>query len=177
MNSKSVFFVLFLFFVLGVNSIFFSQAKSSLIIARSTLGSSCVNNRIPSNFNQKKVLQSIGQSSVIGTFKNNSKTFCQGYIQPLFFLNLENVSNDLELEATLFPNPFISYFTIQFEEIINTEINLEIYDLFGRRIFSKIYEKNQNITISNWYNSISSSFTVKVTANKKLFTSKLINIE
>jgi len=175
MNFKSVLFALLI--ILGMNYNFFSQAKSNLIIARSTLGSSALNNRNPSNFNQKIVLQSIGQSSVIGTFKNDSKTFCQGYIQPLFFLNLENVINDLELEASLFPNPFTSYFTIQFEEIINTEINVEIYDSFGRTILHKTYEKRQKISIPNWNNNSSSHFIVAVRANKKLFSSQLSHIE
>jgi hypothetical protein len=42
-----------------------------------------------------------------------------------------------ELQLTVYPNPTNSAFTIEFNSITNSEINIEIYNTLGKEIFNK----------------------------------------
>jgi hypothetical protein len=45
----------------------------------------------------------------------------------------------IDLEATFYPNPFVSIVNIQFTKPIASEIFISVYDLLGRLVF---YQKN-----------------------------------
>jgi hypothetical protein len=83
--------------------------------------------------------QSIGQSSPIGTFNNVGYTLRQGFIQPNVLAKIVDVNMSIDLEATFYPNPFVSIVNIQFTKPIASEIFISVYDLLGRLVF---YQKN-----------------------------------
>jgi hypothetical protein len=45
----------------------------------------------------------------------------------------------IDLEATFYPNPFVSIVNFQFTKPIASEISISVYDLLGRLVF---YQKN-----------------------------------
>lgn len=79
------------------------------------------------------IAQSIGQEGVIGTFSRNGRTLIQGYIQPTNRLRRPDARRDLRLEV--YPNPFSKQFTIRLDESINSQAELLLLDMVGRKIY------------------------------------------
>ena len=90
----------------------------------------------------------------------NGKTFGQlGYIElnpdTVFCANVLNVTSiDTELDAvSVFPNPIAgqSSFSIQFEDYKATARRIEIFDLYGRLLYTQLSnEQTENISVIDW---------------------------
>jgi hypothetical protein len=116
-----------------------SQNTSSKQLVRSTTGASGSSESITVNNKSYVIQQSIGQSSAIGTFNNAGFTLRQGFIQPNVLAKIVDVNMSIDLEATFYPNPFVSIVNFQFTKPIASEISISVYDLLGRLVF---YQKN-----------------------------------
>ncbi|TBN04851.1 T9SS type A sorting domain-containing protein [Hyunsoonleella flava] len=120
------------------------------------------------------VSQSIGQSSVIGTSINNGYYLRQGFQQPHERIKVTK-STYSSLRAIVYPNPFDYNIQISFNESISKDINIEVYNVLGKLVYSKSFSPSRKIQI-NLENLSSGSYTLKAISNGKLFNSKLIKI-
>jgi len=101
------------------------------ILQRATLGNSGYSTQITNSKNTYYISQSVGQNSVIGTFKNNGYTIRQGFQQPLLFL--EKISQvELEFSASVFPNPVDKIISVVINEELTTDLGISIYDILGK---------------------------------------------
>ena len=115
--------------------------------------------------------QTIGQTSVTGTYDNLSFKIGQGY-QQAFWGRIINEQNSPDFEVSVYPNPFESDFNIRY----NGEglISVSIYDVAGKLIYNKDHlfttpQKTINI------DAISSGvYLVKLQSNKLNYFTKLI---
>lgn len=156
-------------------SIQFSQAQntSSDYLVRATTGVAGSSENISVNNKNYVVQQSIGQSSVIGTFYQGDDTFRQGFIQPNVLAKIIDVAIPLNLAAVIYPNPFTESVTLSFSEKINDTVEVSVFDLLGRLVFSKSYAADQSINVQ--FNSLSvANYIIKVTANNKQFIKKIL---
>jgi hypothetical protein len=150
-----------------------SQNTSSKQLVRSTTGASGSSESITVNNKSYVIQQSIGQSSAIGTFNNAGFTLRQGFIQPNVLAKIVGVNMSIDLEATFYPNPFTENVTLAFTEKIEGNIEVAVFDLLGRLIFSKSYAANQNLKMK--FNNFSlAGHILKVTANNKQFIKSII---
>jgi alpha-tubulin suppressor-like RCC1 family protein len=78
----------------------------------------------------------------------------------------ENYINDL---ITLYPNPANSYFSIETNSI--DKQTLDLFDVNGRHVFSKIINGNTNIDATNLDEGI---YTMKITTNEGIINKKLV---
>ncbi len=102
-------------------------------LMRSTTGVSGGSRVIADGEKSYVVQQSVGQSSVIGTFRNGDMTARQGFIQPP--IKVQRVFEDeSNLDATIFPNPFSSSIQIIFNEKVEGLISIDVYDVLGRLV-------------------------------------------
>ena len=117
----------------------FASASVAQELMRSTTGVSGGSRVIAEGERSYLVQQSVGQSSVIGTFRNEDITARQGFIQPP--IKVQRVFEDeSDLDATIFPNPFSSGIQIIFNERVEGLISIDVFDIQGRLVH---HEKKQ----------------------------------
>jgi len=160
-------FIFFIFFRLN------AQVTSSEKLVRSTTGVSGSSELISSNNQQYVVQQSIGQASAIGTFNNVDYIARQGFIQLNVLAKIIDKDIPLNLEAIIYPNPFVEIITISFNEKVSNKIEVFVFDALGRVVFSKNYNAEQNLRVQ--FNNLSeANYILKVTANNKQFIKNII---
>lgn len=164
-----------LLFAITLFLIQFTQAQntSNSYLVRETTGVSGASELISSNNQQYVVQQSIGQGSAIGTFNNVDYILRQGFIQPNVLAKIIGKDILLNLEAIIYPNPFVESISISFNEKVSNKIEVAVFDVLGRVVFSKNYNAEQNLQVQ--LNNLSvANYILKVTANNKKFIKNII---
>ena len=73
----------------------------------------------------------------------------------------------------IYPNPSEGSFKIELFDLAgNQEINLDIYSIDGKLVYSNIYKNTNTIAFTNLLNS--GIYQVKITIGNKVITKKLI---
>jgi len=152
-----------------------AQNTSSDYLVRATTGVAGSSETISANNKSYIVQQSIGQASAIGTFIAENYTVRQGFIQPNVLAKIIDKSIPLSLEAIIYPNPFVESVTLSFTEQITSKVEVAVFDLLGRLVFSNNYVGEQNLKVQ--FNNLSvADYILKVTANNKQFIKKILKI-
>lgn len=142
-------------------------------IIRSTMGSTGSSKTISTNDGTYYVSQSIGQSSVIGTFSNKGYSIVQGYQQPLFSVRIIGFASGNNLKADIFPNPASHSLNILFKNEITSEIFIVLLDANGRAVLKENFQAANQVKLS--LNHISTGiYFLKINSGNKYFTSKII---
>ena len=150
-----------------------AQNTTSAYLARATTGAAGSSENVTINNKAYIVQQSIGQASVIGTFSDENYTFRQGFIQPNVLAKIIDLAILLSLDAIIYPNPFVESVTISFSEQITDRVEVAVFDILGRLVFSKSYTANQKVNVE--FNNLSvADYILKVTANNKQFIKKIL---
>ncbi|MBL0683538.1 T9SS type A sorting domain-containing protein [Aquimarina mytili] len=140
---------------------------------RSSLGVGGSSNIVTTNAGNYSISQSIGQSSVIGTYSKNGYTLRQGFQQPFISAKIITTPNESSLNAILYPNPFQQSINISFDQPITNQIDIVLFDIMGRTIRSQKKSATQLLTIS--LDDISKgAYFLSVSSGNKKFTAKLI---
>ncbi|WP_111309045.1 T9SS type A sorting domain-containing protein [Confluentibacter sediminis] len=146
-------------------------SQSNLV--RSTTGASGSSEEIMHGGDTYIIQQSIGQSSVIGTTDNGTYIFRQGFIQPDVLSKIIDKNVPLNLQITIYPNPFQERISLVFNENVTDDIHVTVFNILGALVFSKSYQPNQQIDLGlNWLSS--GEYIIKTIANKKQFISKIL---
>ena len=168
--KKITFSILIFCLAFSVNA----QSTKQYSIIGSNLGSSGSSNIITTNTGNYSISQSIGQSSVIGTYSNKGYSLRQGYQQPLNKIKVvKEAFENNDLTATVHPNPFEKSVFVSFNENIEKEIAVSIFDVAGKQIYHREFQPLQRIEL-NLNNLPIGTYILKVLSNNKLFNSKLI---
>ena len=150
-----------------------SQNNSSEQLVRSSTGVSGSSEIITNNNKTYVVQQSIGQASAIGTFSNVDYILRQGFIQPNVLAKIRDIAIPLSLDAVIYPNPFVESISISFTEKVSDKIEVVVFDVLGRVVFSKNYNAEQNLQVQ--FNNLSvADYIIKVVANNKQFVKNII---
>jgi len=153
----------------------FSQAQNTSIdyLVRATTGVAGSSENITANNKGYIVQQSIGQASAIGTFSAENYMVRQGFIQPNVLAKIIDTTIPLSLEAIIYPNPFVESVTISFSEQITNKVEVTVFDLLGRLVFSNSYVAEQKLKVE-FKNLSVADYILKVTANNKQFIKKIL---
>jgi len=149
------------------------NSANSPSVIRSTVGMGGSSQTIITEKGTYIVSQSIGQASVIGTFKNNGYTSRQGFQQPFLIAGYGLPVDTNTLEGKLFPNPFMESLNITFDIPIEDELYVYIYDISGNIVYSNINSATQLLSLKLNYLS-RGRYIIKVITNKKQFVSNFI---
>jgi hypothetical protein len=81
------------------------------------------------------IRQSIGQSSVIGRFRNNGVNVGQGFLSGVL---PARKSKESPLKIIAYPNSFVDEVRFRFVPGYNFDVGMTIYDLNGKMVFQEI---------------------------------------
>ncbi|MDI5899391.1 T9SS type A sorting domain-containing protein [Flavobacterium yafengii] len=163
-------FKLFLCFFL-VQS--YAQNTSSNLLVRSTVGVSGSSRNVKIQNRNYIVQQSIGQSSVIGTFAIGDLSVRQGFIQPNVFAKIKDEKILMNLDVVIYPNPFLKSISLLFNEEVKDKVAVEIYDMLGRLIFSNSYPPSQDVNVILDDFAVA-NYILKIQANNKRIVKKIL---
>ena len=167
--KQKLLFAITLFFIQFTEA----QNTTSAYLVRATTGVAGSSENVTINNKAYIVQQSIGQASVIGTFNNVDYILRQGFIQPNVLAKIIGKDIPLNLEAIIYPNPFVESISISFNEKVLNKIEVAVFDVLGRVVFSKNYNAEQNLQVQ--LNNLSvANYILKVTANNKKFLKNII---
>ena len=142
-------------------------------LVRSNIGRSGTSGILKNGGDTFVFQESVGQSSVIGTYMDSNYILRQGFIQPNVLAKIKDKNIPLGLQLTVFPNPFDKQLSIAFKEKVRGKVDITVFDVSGRFITSKSYQENQLINVK--LNALpSGSYILKVIANTKQFVTKII---
>ena len=108
-------------------------------------------------------------SQITGVLNDWSIEVCTTTITPL------SVNEFTAGEFSIFPNPNKGEFTIKLNSSSNQDINVDIFDIRGRKIFNEAYTNNSDFNQIVRLNSIQSGiYLVKVSDGNKEITKKIV---
>lgn len=155
--------------------VFSQQENKKYSVKKSTITLVGSSNAVIKNKNLS-VLQSIGQSSIVGLKKLNSITVQQGFINNSLIFNINNNQNNFireELDFVISPNPFIDHVNINFSKKTKYDINVRVYDVNGKSIINKKYKATDKITVQ--LNGISiGTYLIKIDSGINSSTKKIL---
>jgi hypothetical protein len=150
----------------------YAQLNASYKVKRANLGSSGSSQTVITSSGTYLVSQSVGQSSVIGTYKNNHYYLLQGYQQPLYKIDVKSTFES-EILAKVYPNPFQQSIQIVFTNPTQHAIFVMIFDIHGKTIYHREFLPSQNLEV-NLMDISNGSYFLRVVSNNRHFSSKLI---
>ena len=150
-----------------------AQTASNKVLARSTVGVAGSSEKIIVHNKTYIIQQSIGQASIIGTQENDGHILRQGFIQPDVWAKIIDKNLPLNLEVILYPNPFVRTISLVFNEKISGDVTVDLFDLTGKKIFTKSLSANQELQIEASHLP-AASYILKVEANHKQFAHHII---
>ena len=115
-----------------------------------------------------------GQEGRVDANKKDNLALQQGFEKNIFsFAKKITLSNKIEFE--LFPNPTRSEFTIQTNLKVEDYLDLTIYSLAGKLLYTNQYQKYNSIQVSLPLSLASGTYLIKLsTPSGKLGNSRLI---
>ncbi|GAA4885204.1 T9SS type A sorting domain-containing protein [Flaviramulus aquimarinus] len=171
--------IIFLFcFVLSVqaqDTTIKLRSSESYSIMRSNLGIGGSSNTVTTKNGAYSVSHSIGQSSVIGTHYNNGYYLRQGYQQPLNKIKVVEEFSNNDLLAKIHPNPFEQFVSISFNEAMENDISVLVFDVSGKLVYSRKFQPSQKIKL-NLESIPNGNYILKALSNSKSFNAKLIKM-
>lgn len=121
--------------------------------------------------NNLVVLYSVGQQSVTGTTQNGY-VFQQGFQQSNVKVKSSETSNNIFISA--YPNPFLDKISVLFSSLPGSQINVLVFDLLGRLVYSKTHEVIANTILLDLKTLSSAEYIVQLTSSSYYDTIKII---
>ena len=149
-----------------------AQETKSPYLLRSTLGEAGFSVTTSIEGRSYAVEASMGQASAIGTFYGIKYSAIQGFIQPYAFAVEKEPLLFSNLLATVFPNPFSEELNISFSKQIKGTVEVEVYDMMGRTVFSKTYPAEQAIAV-RFNPGFIANYLLKITYKNQAYLKKI----
>ncbi len=102
---------------------------------------------------------------VIETLENNSNFATQGFHQTQLQIT-EVEENDTYYDVTVFPNPTKTNVEVQIKNL-NEDLSIKIFDVAGKLVMQKPYQKHDNAQIFDLSSLESGSYYLKLTGKEK----------
>lgn len=157
--------LLFFLIIFGIAPLV-AQNTSNTHLVRSTTSVAGSSEKVTVNNKTYQVQQSIGQGSVIGVATNGKYILRQGFIQPDVLAKITDKNMPLTLEVQAYPNPFTAGISLSFTDKVTTDINIVLYDVLGRLLYSKKHSPKQSVHINLEHLAIG-NYLLKIQTNQR----------
>ena len=115
--------------------------------------------------------QTIGQTSVIGFYKNSRTGVSQGYQKPLLNQIILNPQHNT-LNIKVFPNPFVEKINISY--LGEDQLNFSLFTVTGKLIYSSELTFSANTKVVNLKRYPPGFYFIKIKSKTSTFNTKLI---
>ena len=115
--------------------------------------------------------QTIGQTSVIGLYKNSRIGVSQGYQKPLLNQIILNPQHNT-LNIKVFPNPFVEKINISY--FGEDQLNFSLFTVTGKLIYSNELAFNSDTKVVNLKRLPPGFYLIKIKSKTSTFNTKLI---
>ncbi len=115
--------------------------------------------------------QSIGQQSVIGNYVGDNIFVGQGFLQGNFAKKSISLTS---IEVLAYPNPFITSINFKFSAAITTPIDIKLYDVVGRVVYTAKTSIENNILSIDNLALPDGSYIISLKAQNLNYTTSLI---
>jgi len=119
------------------------------------------------------IQQSIGQSSVIGSFTGGNLYFSQGFLTGIYN---NNPANDRFLSVLAFPNSFINEINFRFFPEFNKEVGISIFDKGGKMVYKNRITPINNVIEVDLEMLSQGHYIVFFTCENRLLQSRIIKL-
>ena len=142
------------------------------VLKKQTLGINGSSHFVYANTTSYFIQESIGQGSVIRTYESGQYSLRQGFLQPIDGSTLTS-SQDDELNAAIYPNPFDNEINVLFDDVISDVLYVTIFDITGRLVFERTYSPTEALLIR--VQDVSSGhYLLNIRMRSQTLTAKLI---
>ncbi len=117
------------------------------------------------------IKQTIGQQSVIGNFTADNIFVGQGFLQGNF---AKKAISSTSIEVLTYPNPFVSTMNFQFSAAIATPIDIKLYDVVGRVVYTAKTSIENNVLSIDHLVLPDGSYIISLKAQNLNYTTSLI---
>ena len=118
--------------------------------------------------------QSVGQQSAVnGTVSNNDITLRQGFQQPIFRVEKNNLIDVSELDLVVYPNPFRYDIGVKFDQQPLDKVNILIHDTRGRIVKNLTFDPQIDITIP-CKDLARGSYILSINSSNKQYSANII---
>lgn len=154
----------------------FSQQKATTIVLGKSAITQVATVSLKKITKKASIQQSVGQSSVIGTIDDTAISVQQGFLNNTLYFSFNNIDKESFKESfnvTISPNPFSEFIKIDFSVKTQHPIDVQIFDMNGKRLFNKQYSATKTISIplKNFSNS---NYLVTINSGGKAVGKKII---
>ncbi len=118
------------------------------------------------------VKYTVGQQSVIGT-KTGNIIVQQGFQQS----NWDKIiatNNEVVVNTTTYPNPYVDVINFQFSQPIGDSVSLLVFDVLGRQVYSNSFQVFENKIMVNLQELQSAEYFVQLSNNVFTYHTKII---
>lgn len=131
------------------------------------------------NNNKYSVLQSVGQSGIIGKKELKSITVQQGFLTNVIYFKINNTIEDSfkeTLDFVISPNPFIDHIKIDFSKRTIHDVYIKIYDINGKIHSYEKYQPTDKIIIPMTKYSIG-NYLIQIRSGEIISTKNILKTE
>ena len=115
--------------------------------------------------------QTIGQTSVIGFYKNSRTGVSQGYQKPLLNKIISNPQTNT-LDIKVFPNPFVDQININY--FGEDQLSLSLFDVTGKLIYSDELVFSSYTKVIDFKRLPAGFYFATISSKTSIFNTKLI---
>ena len=151
--------------------------KSTLL--KSTITTAGASGSLVVSGGKNTVLQSIGQSGIVGTAEFGAMEIQQGFLNNVRSFEVNNSKQpefDQNISLVISPNPFIKYINIDFSTKTKHPVHLKVYDVNGKIFINSSYASTKHIRLPMTKLGIG-NYLIRLVSGENKYVKKLIKVK
>lgn len=153
-------------------SINLNAQESKSLVVRSTTTTVTNTNA----YDSKHLLQqSIGQSSLTGDYSSGGYLLSQGFVQPNLWDVIVSSKHNLDLNARVYPNPFVDELNLEFLDNVNVPLEIKIFTDLGNLVQTLRRDPSKNILLT-LDELVPGKYFINVLSGDRQFVGRLLKL-
>lgn len=155
----------------------FAQTKNPILL-KSTITTAGASGSLVVSGGKNTVLQSIGQSGIVGTAEFGAMEIQQGFLNNVRSFEVNNSKQlefDQSISLVISPIPFTEYINIDFSTKTQHPVHLKVYDVNGKVFINNSYASTKHIRIPTTKLSVG-NYLIHLVSGEKKHVKKIVKV-